>query len=538
MKITDKITLNLSGEEVFAPIVAHQGDLNSRVVECTLQKDGLPYTIEEGTTARATYRAASGVSDIHDAEIVGTAVVVPLIPSFLASPGTAHCDVQLYQSGKMLGTGRFAVLVSPAAAVGHDLEKSPEYQSFVAALADADQWKADTAEAISKATEATEGANTAAQTANAAAGEATSAKQAALDAAQTATTAAGTANTAATDADAATARADEAAKNAQAAADGAASVMPVPYYYAYTATDAVTEIPINVTGGVKADDLLLVTLHNWLLNEGTDYTRGPDGSNKIILSEAIQVGTTLNVLVLKFVVASGESLTAAEMVEHMASTSNPHLVTAEQVGATPIMPTKMLYQPTVTPGWDDADNYTTPGQMIDIPSAKTASSVSHLPDTDSGVLRVYSSLSSGGEDVVQTYECYTVSGWWVRRRVSGVWTPWASASGIQSGSNANGSWTKYPDGTMICAAYREALVDGSYNNTYYSPGWVFPMAFFAPPLITAINPTEGYGGSLYLDKASVTTTATGALNLKDPTATITVNTTKIKYYISAYGRWK
>lgn len=218
MQITDKITLNLSGEEVFAPIVGHQGDLDSRVVECALQKDGLPYVIEEGTTARATYRAASGVSDIHDAEIVGNAVVVPLIPSFLASPGLAHCDVQLYQAGKMLGTGRFAVLVSPMAAAGQDLEKSPEYQSFVAALADADQWKADTAEAISKATEATEGANTAAQGANAAAASVDAAKQAAIDAAGTATTAAEAANTAANGANTAKTQAEEAAQSAQTAA--------------------------------------------------------------------------------------------------------------------------------------------------------------------------------------------------------------------------------------------------------------------------------------------------------------------------------
>lgn len=218
MQITDKITLNLSGEEVFAPIVAHQGDLRSRVVECTLQKDGVPYTIEEGTTARATYRAASGVSDIHDAEIVGNAVVVPLIPSFLASPGDAHCDVLLSKDGAVVGTGRFTVLVSPAAAIGHDLEKSPEYQSFVAALADADQWKADTAEAISKATEATEGANTAAQAANDAAASVDAAKQAALDAAGTAATAAETANTAANGANTAKTQAEEAAQSAQTAA--------------------------------------------------------------------------------------------------------------------------------------------------------------------------------------------------------------------------------------------------------------------------------------------------------------------------------
>ncbi len=388
MQITDKITLNLSGEEVFAPIVAHQGDLRSRVVECALQKDGVPYTIEEGTTARATYKSAAGVSDIHDVEIAGNAVIVPLVPSLLASPGDARCDVLLSKGGAVVGTGRFTVLVSPAAAIGHDLEKSPEYQSFVAALADADQWKADTAEAISKATAATEGANTAAQTATTAAGEAMAAKQAALDAAGTATTAAETANTAATGADEAKARADEAAKNAQAAADGAASVMPVPYYYAYTATAETTEIPIEVTGGVKVDDLLLVTLHNWLLTEGEDYTRGPEGSSKIVLAQPIGTGTTINVLVLKFVVASGESLTAAEMVEHMASTSNPHKVTAEQVGAPDLetgtwTPTIHGYSPQNAGTLETAEGwYCRIGKLVKVAATIKLSSKGTIPSGD------------------------------------------------------------------------------------------------------------------------------------------------------------
>ena len=76
--------------------------------------------------------------------------------------------------------------------------------------------------------------------------------------------------------------------------------------------------------------------------------------------------------------------------------------------------------------------------MVDIPSATTAKSVDNLPCVDSGMLRVYGSLADEGGDLVQTYECYTVGGWWVRRRLSGVWSSWSPSSGIQSGSNAVG----------------------------------------------------------------------------------------------------
>ena len=218
MQIIDKITLNLAGEEVSRRSWPTRETCAAEWWSAPCKRTGYPTPLRRGRTARATYRSASGVSDIHDVEVVGSAVVVPLIPSFLASPGTAHCDVQLYQSGKMLGTGRFAVLVSPMAAAGQDLEKSPEYQSFVAAIADADRWKADTAEAISKATEATEGANTAAQAANDAAASVDAAKQAALDAAGTAATAAETANTAANGANTAKTQAEGAAQSAQTAA--------------------------------------------------------------------------------------------------------------------------------------------------------------------------------------------------------------------------------------------------------------------------------------------------------------------------------
>lgn len=327
MQITDKITLNLSGEEVFAPIMAHQGDLRSRVVECTLQKDGAPYTIEEGTTARATYKSAAGVSDIHDVEIAGNAVVVPLIPSFLASPGDAHCDVLLSKDGAVVGTGRFTVLVSPAAAIGHDLEKSPEYQSFVAALADADQWKADTAEAISKATEATEGANTAAQAANDAAASVDAAKQAALDAAGTATAAAEAANTAANGANTAKTQAEGAAQSAQIAA-------------------------------TRADE-------------------------------------------------AAEGIESTGIIAHMQNTSNPHQVTAEQVGA-------------------------------------------------------------------------------------------MAVDAIQSGSNSNGSWIKWPDGTMECW--------GQVSGTSDSSGYLtvtFPVAFATTPAAFLVS---GVSGSGVVERGSLTAT--------------------------------
>lgn len=226
MQVTDKVTLNLSGEELFAPIFARQGDLNSRIVEATLQFGEALYEIPENTKVVVTYRSANGKSDIHDGAVSGAnTVTFPLIPLLLSAPGRARCDVELYNSGDMLGTGLLYVDVAPIAAKSGALETAPMYQTFVDAIADMTNKTADADEAINNANTAAEAANTAAQNA----AEKATAAQAAADAANTAKAgadaAAGRANTAATGADTAADSASAAATRATTAAEEAEKVI-------------------------------------------------------------------------------------------------------------------------------------------------------------------------------------------------------------------------------------------------------------------------------------------------------------------------
>ena len=218
----------------------------------------------------------------------------------------------------------------------------------------------------------------------------------------------------------------------------------------------------------------------------------------------------------------------AEVAAHAAIRDNPHGVTAEQVGAMPTTPTKMLYQPTVTPDWDNADNYTVPGEMVDIPSATTAKSVDNLPCVDSGMLRVYGSLADEGGDLVQTYECYTVGGWWVRRRLSGVWSSWSPSSGIQSGSNANGSWTKFPDGTMECWGRSNWNAPASGGVTVSLP------QLFAPgekPVVTIQLPWTYTSATAYVGAVTNAVFGYGVFSGGAVAGALTVNW-------RAIGRWK
>ena len=52
---------------------------------------------------------------------------------------------------------------------------------------------------------------------------------------------------------------------------------------------------------------------------------------------------------------------------------------------------------------------------------------------------------------------------------------------VESGSNANGNWVKYADGTMICSVemvVTDQAIDSSYSDIYIgSRPWTFPLAF-------------------------------------------------------------
>ena len=115
---------------------------------------------------------------------------------------------------------------------------------------------------------------------------------------------------------------------------------------------------------------------------------------------------------------------------------------------------------------------------------------------------------------------------------------------IESGSNANGNWIKYSDGTMIC--YRE--VTGSKNiNTqwgsslYYADittEYTFAQEFISPPSVQlTVSPTssttfwQGYGDEVPI----VTTTSYKNFALIRPTS---VSGVGYRVKIFAIGKWK
>ena len=140
-----------------------------------------------------------------------------------------------------------------------------------------------------------------------------------------------------------------------------------------------------------------------------------------------------------------------DVSNHVASVDNPHRVTAKQVGAWPLLYTDIIAPTTQTPGYANADEWTTPGSAIAIPTYTAAQSVDNLPVPAPGTMVVLCErFQEEKSDLRQVYICDD-GGVYSRPKYyydQNTWKRWRSNLPT-SGTNANGSWVQWPDGTMI-----------------------------------------------------------------------------------------
>ena len=109
---------------------------------------------------------------------------------------------------------------------------------------------------------------------------------------------------------------------------------------------------------------------------------------------------------------------------------------------------------------------------------------------------------------------------------------------IESGSNSNGSWVKYSDGTMIC--YQSFTCNVNYSTKYGSGYYAeitdeiksFPVSFIETPKVS-IGLATNYGIGCALRDTNTEKCATNIFvyTFASRTDTITLN-------IIAIGRWK
>ena len=118
---------------------------------------------------------------------------------------------------------------------------------------------------------------------------------------------------------------------------------------------------------------------------------------------------------------------------------------------------------------------------------------------------------------------------------------------IESGSNENGNWIKYSDGTMICTAtklFENVSVTNSWGSLYETPELLlgnFPQPFISTPeginciMITNSN-SSGKGSGGFVEYIVQTTdTSWGKTAIAKPTSSVAAN---IGLSLIAIGKWK
>lgn len=112
---------------------------------------------------------------------------------------------------------------------------------------------------------------------------------------------------------------------------------------------------------------------------------------------------------------------------------------------------------------------------------------------------------------------------------------------IESGSNENGNWIKYADGTMICTKTISIItpITSQWGALYESGDVIlgqFPQAFISNPRVSVTNNSSSGSGALIEAVFSVTTTSAGKCWLCRGTS----RDSPVPYVLDiiAIGRWK
>lgn len=119
--------------------------------------------------------------------------------------------------------------------------------------------------------------------------------------------------------------------------------------------------------------------------------------------------------------------------------------------------------------------------------------------------------------------------------IQNVVSPVSSGGIIERGSNANGEYVKFADGTMICTG--TVIVAA---NTYTS-AWTFPVAFSATPMCHSLTAGAASGtnvGAFVNEHSSTSSTSLTVKTLLVQVGAINQISSNIGSRVTAIGRWK
>lgn len=109
---------------------------------------------------------------------------------------------------------------------------------------------------------------------------------------------------------------------------------------------------------------------------------------------------------------------------------------------------------------------------------------------------------------------------------------------VESGSNANGSYIKFSDGTMICYRVTDVIamnIDVAWGSLYEGSVDMgqFPISFVETPAISIVP----FGSGMLVEQvgANATNSSWGLVTAVRPTA---VQNVSARFYMTAIGKWK
>lgn len=189
-------------------------------------------------------------------------------------------------------------------------------------------------------------------------------------------------------------------------------------------------------------------------------------------------------------------------------------------------------------GSDNLNNIQTPGFYFNSVNTQVAT-IANTPSDFAFSLHV---LKNAG--VTQVFYEYRTGYYnvYIRNYYNGTWDAWRSLAISESvlptsGSNTNGEWVRFPDGTQICWGTNTAVYADAWRTHRYQ---AYPVAFKDVPSIT-VTVFNGGGTGLIATVDSGQTSATSArimITTKTKAEENFTSTTKHNYQWQAIGRWK
>ena len=111
--------------------------------------------------------------------------------------------------------------------------------------------------------------------------------------------------------------------------------------------------------------------------------------------------------------------------------------------------------------------------------------------------------------------------------------PSDGAFGIESGSNANGNWTKLPDGTLLLSGSKtDSMTNEAYKDFYFDAP--FPFIFG----LISIGGGRNQTSSFTANSGSDTNSSTQKIRVREVTVNTGAVTQNLVVYYTAIGRWK